>query len=181
MAEIRNIGRESFDAVYDIMEKSFPDDEYRPYEEQRELLLRPEYNIYVVDDSTEGDIKAFITVWEFEDFAFVDHFAVNPAYRNGGIGSAVLEAMRGMIKKQICLEVELPECDMARRRIDFYTRNGFVLNEYPYMLPPISAGKKDVPLLIMTSDAGVDRERFEHIRDVLYREVYKCINTNMKR
>lgn len=174
MIEIRRTGVEGFDAVYDIMERSFPEDEYRPYEEQRALLLRPEYGIYVVDGQQAGEIKAFIALWEFEDFVFIEHFAVNPAYRNGGIGASVLGALRGMTRKQICLEVELPECGMARRRIGFYERNGFVLNEYPYTQPPISSGKKEVPLRIMTSGEGVDRDRFEHIRRVLYRDVYRC-------
>lgn len=173
MLELRKIGVESFDAVFDIMEKSFPDDEYRDYEGQRALFSNPEYSIYVVDGEG-GDIKAFISVWDFGGFAYVEHFAVNPGYRNGGIGAQVLESMHELMVKQICLEVELPENELARRRIGFYTRNGFNLNEYDYIQPPMAEGKNPVPLLIMTSKETIDEERFRLFRSVLYDKVYRC-------
>ncbi len=173
MLELRKIGVESFDAVFDIMEKSFPDDEYRDYEGQRALFSNPEYSIYVVDGEG-GDIKAFISVWDFGGFAYVEHFAVNPEYRNGGIGAQVLESLHELMGKQICLEVELPENELARRRIGFYTRNGFNLNEYDYIQPPMAEGKNPVPLLIMTSKETIDEERFKFLRSVLYDKVYRC-------
>ena len=46
---LRNISVDEFDAVYDIMEKSFPEDEYRSYDEQKMLFSKSEYDIYVVD------------------------------------------------------------------------------------------------------------------------------------
>ena len=60
MIEMRKTGQEDFDRIYEIMEKSFPDDEYREYEEQRALFLRPEYSVYVVDGQSESrSLKAF--------------------------------------------------------------------------------------------------------------------------
>ena len=174
MLELRKIGVESFDAVFDIMQKSFPDDEYRDYEGQRELFSNPEYSIYVVDGEGGDDIKAFITVWDFGGFAYVEHFAVNPKYRNGGIGAQVLESLHELIGRQICLEVELPKNELARRRIGFYTRNGFTLNEYDYIQPPLAQGKNPVPLFIMTSREAIDEERFRLFRSVLYEKVYGC-------
>ena len=62
---------------------------------------------------------------------------------------------------------------MKKRRIGFYERNGFFLNEYPYVQPPISQGRKPVPLMIMTSGAAISEKEFEEIRNTLYKEVYK--------
>ena len=76
-------------------------------------------------------------------------------------------------KKLICLEVELPEDELTKRRIGFYERNGFVFNEYPYMQPPISKGKSSVPLRIMTYGTAIPEETFEKMKQVLYRRVYK--------
>ena len=162
-----NISVDEFDAVYDIMENSFPDDEYRSYCGQKMLFSKPEYDIYVVDGD-DSTLRAFVSVWDFDNFAYIEHLAVNPACRNAGIGASILAAVKEKAGKRICLEVELPENDIARRRIGFYTRNGFSLNEYHYIQPPMSAGKNPVPLLIMTTDGAVDEKEFEYIKDKLY-------------
>ncbi len=38
-----------FDKIYDLMETSFPNDEYRTYHEQKQLLSNPLYQIYVLE------------------------------------------------------------------------------------------------------------------------------------
>lgn len=169
---IEKLKNQDFDKVYDLMEQSFPSDEYRPYEEQKALLNNPAYSVYVLYNESQ-DIKAFIGVWNFHEFAFIEHFAVNPAYRNGGIGAGMLNEMVKLLGKRVCLEVEPPETEMASRRICFYMRNNFFLNEYPYMQPPISQGKKAIPLLIMTSGSKVNEDIFTQIKSTLYKEVYK--------
>lgn len=169
---IQQLNEDDFDNIYSLMQKSFPPDEYRTYKEQRELLDDPQYCIYVLEDSGTDKIKAFIAVWTFEDFAFIEHLAVNPLYRNGGIGAAMLQEVVDALACQVCLEVELPETEIAKRRIGFYERNGFVLNHYPYIQPPISKGRNPIPLFLMTSERGVEEERFEMIKSVLYKQVY---------
>lgn len=162
-----------FDQIYSLMENSFPFDEYRSYDEQKALLENPVFSIYLLRDNNMS-IKAFISDWEFDNFVFVEHFAVNPEYRNNGLGACVLKKRIKMSDKMICLEVEPPETNMSRRRIKFYKRNGFFLNKYPYIQPAISRGRKPIPLMLMTSPALIDQEQFKQIQDTLYREVYKC-------
>jgi len=166
---------EAFDQIFSIMERSFPADEYRTYEEQKELLLEPGYHIYVCmqNGPDHGKIVAFMAVWRFADFTYIEHLASDPAVRGQGLGSAILQEAGRLFENQICLEVELPDTDLAKRRIAFYQRNGFCLNSYPYIQPPISKGKQPLPLLIMTSGACITEERFQKIREELYREVYK--------
>ena len=116
----------------------------------------------------------FLAVWEFESFTYIEHFAVDPVLRNSGTGSAMLQELVRKYQKQICLEVELPEDELTRRRIGFYERNGFVFNEYPYIQPPISKGKSPVPLRIMTYGSAITQDTFEEMKRVLYQRVYKC-------
>lgn len=162
---------ENFDKIYHLMEKSFPSDEYRTYEEQKALLNNPVYTIYVLYDKSQ-DIEAFIAVWEFDKFVFIEHFVVNSQYRNAGIGAKILNEMLELHDKTVCLEVEPPETEMARRRIGFYKRNNFFLNEYPYMQPSICQGKNAIPLFIMTSGKKVEEDIFEQIKGTLYTRVY---------
>lgn len=160
----------NFDKVYSIMEDSFPLDEYRPYDEQKKLLCKKVYKIYIMKTNI-GEIAAFIAVWEFDEFLFVEHFAVEKSLRNKGLGSLVINEIIQMTNTMICLEVEPPETAITKRRIGFYKRNGLYLNTYPYLQPPISKGKNPVPLMIMTSKE-VDEETFKFIKDKLYKNVY---------
>ena len=82
---IERLKKDDFDMVFGLMETSFPTSEHRTYSEQKALLDIPYYDIYI--DKDENNLKMFIAVWEFETFRFIEHFAVNPDLRNGGIGS----------------------------------------------------------------------------------------------
>ena len=164
---LQRINETDFPEIYRIMQASFSDDEYRPYDEQLALFEEPEYRIYYMP-------AGFLAVWEFESFIYIEHFAVDPALRNSGTGSAMLRELVKQYQKPICLEVELPEDELTRRRIGFYERNGFVFNEYPYIQPPISKGKSPVPLRIMTYRSEITREEFQKMKEILYRRVYKC-------
>lgn len=164
---LQRINETDFPEIYRIMQASFSDDEYRPYDEQLALFEEPEYRIYYMP-------AGFLAVWEFESFIYIEHFAVDPALRNSGTGSAMLQELVKQYQKPICLEVELPEDELTRRRIGFYERNGFVFNEYPYIQPPISKGKSPVPLRIMTYKSEITREEFQKMKEILYRRVYKC-------
>ena len=164
---LQRINETDFPEIYRIMHASFSDDEYRPYDEQLALFEEPEYRIYYMP-------AGFLAVWEFESFIYIEHFAVDPALRNSGTGSAMLQELVKQYQKPICLEVELPEDELTRRRIGFYERNGFVFNEYPYIQPPISKGKSPVPLRIMTYRSEITREEFQKMKEILYRRVYKC-------
>ena len=164
---LQRINETDFPEIYRIMQASFSDDEYRPYDEQLALFEEPEYRIYYMP-------AGFLAVWEFESFIYIEHFAVDPALRNSGTGSAMLQELVKQYQKPICLEVELPEDELTRRRIGFYERNGFVFNEYPYIQPPISKGKSPVPLRIMTYRSEITREEFQKMKEILYRRVYKC-------
>ena len=171
---LQRLKQNDFDSVYKIMEESFPIDEHRPYQEQRELLEKPEYQIYIMSDETSKRVKGFLATWQFDEMAFIEHFAVDSTYRNEGIGTAMLQEIQQVLKGNICLEVELPDNELASRRIDFYKRNGFCFNEYPYIQPAISAGRNPIPLRIMTSGREVSEMGFYEIRKLLYEKVYQC-------
>jgi len=159
-----------FDKVYNIMKKSFPPDEHRPHHEQKALLSVPEYLIRTLD--VDGDIVGFIALWDFDDFTFIEHFALGERYRNRGLGGKFLRDTIHKINKPVCLEAEPPTDELTVRRIGFYNRCGFHLNGYHYIQPSISEGRSPVELKIMTYPHAVDESGFEEIRRVLYDKVY---------
>lgn len=163
---------EDFDQVYDLMRQSFPENEYRSYEKQRALLTERAYSIYILY-SEKREVIAFLSSWDFEHFTYIEHFALNPRYRGGGIGTRLLEEFVNNVESVVCLEVEMPENVMAQRRIQFYERNGFFLNDFPYYQPPLGLGKDSIPLRIMSFGAPLNLIQFDDIRSNLYRVVYQ--------
>ena len=147
-----------FDQVYTLMEESFPKDEYRDYQKQKELFQNPEYQILIEKDPELREIKAF--------------FAVNPVLRNGGVGSRMLKALTEDAEKMIILEVEPPTEEIAVRRVRFYERNGFFFNDYPYIQPSMGEGRKETPLFLMSTERKIDEEEYRMIRNTLYTKVY---------
>ena len=164
--------KDEFDQIFDLMKLSFPIIEYRDYDAQKALLSDPNYQILTLPDTVSGFIKAFMAIWEFEELIYIEHFAVSPRFRNHGLGAVMLQELLSSTPKQVCLEVELPQTEIAARRIAFYERNHFVFNPYPYMQPSLGAGRAPQPLRIMTSDHAITRSEFEAIRALLYRYVY---------
>ena len=101
-----------------------------------------------------------------------EHFAIDPAQRNGGYGKSVLNHLCQLLKHPIVLEVEIPEEEMAKRRINFYQRQGFSLWEKPYQQPPYKTGDNYLPMLIMAYGDIECGKDFDSVKEHIYREVY---------
>ena len=132
MMPIERMRPEDFDAVFRLLARSFPAGERRDKAGQRALLADSAYHIDILR-APSGGVQALMASWDFGGFVFFEHFAVDPACRNGGIGGQMLDALLARFDKPACLEAELPETELAARRIGFYERHGFTVNaDYPY-------------------------------------------------
>ena len=128
---LKEFQHSDFDSFFKLMREGFPSVEMRSCEDAKNLLYEDLYNIIVDKDENEN-ITAFIANWEFSDFNFIEHFAVDSKIRGSGIGTAMLKAYLNKCNKPIFLEVELPENHVSIRRIEFYKRLGFYLNNFEY-------------------------------------------------
>ncbi len=166
---LQKIDKEEFDKVYMIMEEAFPDNERRSYEGEKSLLSLANYDIYVMKNLS--DIKAFVAIWDLEDYIFIEHFAVNKKYRNQGLGSKIINKVLEEFDKTTFLEVEPIQCNISEKRVKFYERNGFYFNDFPYKQPALEADKEPIPLKLMTSRKS-NKEELMEIKELLYEEVY---------
>ena len=98
--------------------------------------------------SKEDRYVGFITGWLFDGYTYVEHFAIDPAARNGGIGA---EAMKQF----------LVFCGL-----------GFKLDNQVYHQPPYREGGEWLEMRLMTY-GDVDLEHsFEQVKNCLHKNVY---------
>ena len=162
---------ESFQEVYPILKEAFPSTERRIEERQKGLLAVPEYELYGVKE--ENKIQGLVALWEFEEFIFIEHFAIAPEFRNGGFGGRVLESIIKWKNKAVILEVEEPLEELQKRRIGFYERHNFFYNAYSYLQPPLRENQEFLPLKVMTRPNAINLEEFEQYKSLIYKFVYQ--------
>mgnify|MGYP003295387530 CR=1 FL=1 len=114
-----------------------------------------------------------LTTWEFDDFIYIEHFAINPSLRSQGYGSEALKAFIHEQGKPLVLEAEPPADEMTHRRIRFYERIDLTLYDYPYIQPAYTEESLPVELRLMGT---IDTETIplDKVSDTLHREVYGC-------
>ncbi|MFC5448661.1 GNAT family N-acetyltransferase [Paenibacillus aestuarii] len=173
------IEKTAFDQVYAMMKASFPEIERRTYAGQKELLSDPHYRL-ITETDDHGSLIAILAVWEFPLFRFVEHIAVHPSIRGGGLGGKLMAAYINESTKPVILEVEPPESVLAERRINFYQRLGFQLNPFDYLQPPLQKGLPDLPLKIMSYPVSLEETEFSLFKDILYTNVYKVMHNSIR-
>lgn len=159
-----------FKVIFKIMTEAFPASERRSEEKQLALFDNINYKPYVFEKDCA--LIGFILAWEMSDFRFIEHFAVDKAYRGSGIGSSILSDYLLMNEKPVCLEVEPPLNSISERRIAFYKRLGFMLNDFEYFQPALQPGQKKVELKIMSYPKSLSKEQFDFYRKRIFNAAY---------
>ena len=93
--------------------------------------------------------------------------------RIGGIGGRMLDAMLARCGKRACLEAELPETELAARRIGFYERHGFTVNAgYPYCQPALAPGGSPLPMHLLTTEGARTSAELRAMETLVHTRVY---------
>lgn len=170
---LERITKETFDDIYPIFEEAFPVEELREKERQKTLLDKPQYRLYGIKNESEyGVLQGAVAMWDFNDFIYIEHFAIKPIHRNGGFGGKKLKEMIAWVGRPVVLEVEVPTDEMTKRRVGFYERHGFFFNDYPYLQPPMRVGQKMLPLRLMTIPEKISEEVYERYKRTIHKIVY---------
>lgn len=164
------MNRDKFEVIWDIFVKSFTEDERRIKAKQYALLQNPLYHLETY--KSDGLAVAYIAYWDFGDFLYIEHLATEPAMRGQGIGGKMLSDLLKKHNKQTVLESEKPEEELSQRRIGFYQRLGFKLNDYEYFQPSYGVGKEELSLVFLSYPDALTREQFMTIRRTIYENVY---------
>ena len=161
----------NFDEMFHLMQISFPENEYRTYSDQKSLLTNPKYHI-ITKENEQKNIVAFLAFWSLGDFNFIEHLAVSPTCRGKGTGTKLVSEFMSETSKPIILEIEPPMDDISIKRMKFYEKLGFLLNEYQYFQIPLRKNHSPSELKIMSYPHKLNEEEFNNIKNIIYHEVY---------
>ncbi len=160
-----------FEEMYSLLCEAFPPSELRSRRGHLKEFESPHFNCMTCE--SDGLI-ALMNFWEIDDFIFLEHFAVSTSQRGHGLGSQLIRELYKLADgSRVILEAEPPESDsIAKRRVDFYIRNGFYLNEYEYWQPALQSDEKPIKLNIMSSLSPLNCEEFNETKRLIYKYVY---------
>lgn len=150
------------------LELNFDLEERRDRRDQLEAFGEDKFVCWIIEEN--GNRVGFLNVWEFEEFAYFEHFVVYERFRGNGCGGRALDML---LKKygKVVLEAEPPEEGIRRRRINFYERHGLKVNPQFYWQPPFRKGGKGCELKILSyPDLLTD---YDGVVGKIYGEVYK--------
>lgn len=153
-----------FSEAREIYEASFPLEEQRSQSLQEQAWNDPGYEFLAI--VRDGGIIGLLGVWHLHDCVFVEHLALSPAARGKGTGSAMLAEYLESLKGQlVILEIDLPEDDISRRRVEFYRRLGFHLTDHEHFQMPFRKGYNPLPLRIMSYPRAIDEEEYARFKE----------------
>lgn len=172
MLEIIHIhtDHEHYPFVEKLLVSAFPKEERRDTPSQRENTdTNDKFHCGLITD--DGEPIGLITYWNFKQFIYIEHFAIDDKLCGKGYGTEALKLTVEHLALPVVLEVEIPVKvnDEAFRRIEFYKRQGFSLRKTVYRQPPYRKHEEWLPMKLMTygklpPTIGV--------RNTIYREVY---------
>jgi hypothetical protein len=156
--------------VNDLYLNSFPPEERRSPEGLEKQLNEPGCSVNSVWIS---EIPAGLVVfWDFDEFLFVEHLAVQPHLRGQRIGEKIINQIVAKTHNPVVLEIEPPLDEWSRRRMNFYLRLGFQLLDVDYLQPSYTGSGPGYPMKLMANNAIADKDLKRFIAEI-YNRVYK--------
>lgn len=168
---IQKLDKRWFGEMFAIMCEAFPESEYRMKQEQYRLFELSQYEVFGVVE--QGQLCAFLAAWDLGCVRFGEHLATLHTMRNHGLGAKLFRFYEQLSATPLVFEVELPETELAKRRIGFYERLGYhYYGDIPYFQGSFHAGQERLALRLMMNDAHVERIEMDRIIDLIYQNVY---------
>lgn len=154
-----------------IYEKSFPIEERRDFSLVLDIYKTDSLSLNLIYDNET--MVGILNYWDFNDFLYIEHLAVNEQYRNQKIATKVLEQLNSQ-NKLIVLEVELPNDELSKRRIRFYERNAYSIQPFTYFQPPYRKGEEKIKMHLMANtQLPINKTKYDEIVSLIEKKVYK--------
>lgn len=158
----------SFRSLY---QGSFPIFEQRTESEQLAAFSDSHYRLIVYRE--KETLAAFIDVWDFDSYIYIEHFAVNPLLRGQGLGTQLLKEFIENSQKIVLLEIDPLVDEVSRARLRFYERCGFYVNPFEHQHPPYRKEFDPHRLIVLTTQRTISKEEYLRFNDDLKSIVMK--------
>lgn len=134
--------------AFRLLNDSFPSSERRADKRIRTIAEMEHSIFHPCIIYQDGEMRGFISYWDFNHFAYFEHLAISPELRNQGRGTHILQLIKNA-NPSIVFEVELPENEISSRRLNFYTRNGASIIDKKYIQPPYLPEGESLPMYLL--------------------------------
>lgn len=153
-----------FGTAIRLYRSSFPAHEQREEDSQKAALRQEEYHFDLIYDA--GLFVGLMLYWETADFIYVEHFCIDEGLRGRRYGQRAL-GLLGERGKTVILEIDPPKDSQSVRRLAFYQRSGFRVNDFAHVHPPYHKGNQGHRLVVMSYPSALPRAEYERFREYL--------------
>ena len=165
---IESSGHPLFEVAWSLYERAFPKNEKRTKEEQSLSLKKEAYTFMSCFD--KDVFVGILSFWKIDACTYIEHFAIDETLRGQNYGSKLLSAFL-QNHHDVYLEIEMPTCEMTKRRLNFYKNLGFVQNAHEHYQIPFRKDDVILPLQVLSYQNPLSKERY----DMLYKKMYKLM------
>ncbi|WP_165043159.1 GNAT family N-acetyltransferase [Dysgonomonas sp. ZJ709] len=156
---IKDINDKWYDIFRPIYSTSFPIHEQRDTAQQIKAFESDRYSLEcTIENST---LIAFIAYWEFEEYIYIEHFAVNDKLRGQNYGSLILHEFINKKEKTVLVEIDPLTDDISIKRLRFYERLNFNINEYDHYHPPYNKKYAPHKLVLLSHNHQISKEQYD--------------------
>ena len=170
MLRFSPVTERDFDEIYSKMTSAFPYEERRDSFDEKDCLKDSRFRLFSLYDN---DIAVgFTALWVLDGFVFLEHIAIDEDKRSSGYGSKAIELIKETFDSPIILEAEAPITEQQIKRIAFYNRLGFTVNDYDYTQPSYHGGE-GVPLMLLSFPDPMTDADFDKFIEETRKSAYK--------
>jgi hypothetical protein len=181
MIFFRNIGKNTnttiITQVKDIYLSSFPSSERIDFEylilNDANVIQNQQKGFFTLGIFDDDNVIGLVALYISEEFIFILYFAVINNLRGVGIGGISLHKLFSTYHNKIfVLEIEYPNDEISKKRINFYKKNAVIIQDFDYLLPPLQEDNPLLPMLIGTYPRSISQTEFKVAKQILYNNIY---------
>ena len=159
-----------FNDAMKIYETSFPIFEQRTIKNQIAVLEDKDYHSTIICEN--NSLIGLLFYWKYGKYTYIEHLAISPNLRGKNYGSKILKTFCEDNKYTI-LEIDNPIDEISIKRLKFYSKIGFKLQNFEHIHPPYRNGYEGHNLKIMNFDRDLSNEEYDEFNVFLKTKVMK--------
>jgi len=157
-----------FTQVDSLYESAFPLHEKRNHAAKVRAFNHANYQLQAWFD--DAQFVGMIGVWDFGDYSYIEHLAVNDQLRGQGYGKQMLSQFLQQ-SPQTILEIDPLTTEIAHKRLRFYQSLGFQVNHFAHYHPTYHANIADHELIVLSYPRQLDQQQYQRFFADLCHEV----------